>query len=139
MNVSKLDEGLAVRIFDCLHRQMLQFMNVCSSGDEHHFMFIYHMDGASNPYEFDVYPTGKCGKKRIEPTRFTDVFSKNPSLNSPEKMLRYIEAGILRLAKGAVPLYKCECRDTLPNYGTLFPLSRRVETNPTIDRPSPHK
>ncbi|MBA3535000.1 MAG: hypothetical protein H0T84_00050 [Tatlockia sp.] len=109
-----LDESLAVKIFDCLHEKILQFIGLNFDGDIHHFMLIKNMKGAALPYDIkDIYPTGKCGKQAVEATQVVKVFSKNASLHDAKDMLQYIETGILRLAKPTKHPYSKESTEAI--------------------------
>lgn len=95
-----LDEGLATKLFDCLHEKILQFIQLNYSSPTHHFLFIKEMQGAANPYDVkDIYPTGKCGKQTVKPSQIVKVFSKDASLKTAEQMLHHIELNILQLAR----------------------------------------
>ena len=104
-----IDEALAVQIFDCLHKKILQFIGLNFFGDTHHFMLIKNMNGATVPYDIkEIYPTGKCGKQEVQASQIVKVFSKNDRLRDKEEMLRYIETGILQLVRPTKHIYSKE-------------------------------
>jgi hypothetical protein len=94
-----IDQPLAVKIFDCLHERVLQFIGLNFDGDIHHFMLVKNMTRAAFPYDDDSYSTGKCGKQEVKASQILKVFSKNDSLKDAEDMLQLIETGVLQLAK----------------------------------------
>lgn len=128
-----LDEPLAVKIFDCLHEKILQFIGFNFYGDSHHFMLIQNMRGAAFPYDIkDIYPTGKSGKQDVEPSQIVKVFSKNDSLNDAQDMLQYIETGILQLAKPTKHKYSKESTEailTVLREIKLSPHDQQLELN----------
>lgn len=63
------------------------------------------MAGAPSPYDVkDIYPTGKCGKRTIDPKQIVCVFSKSKN----EAILREIESKVVLLFKPAT-----NCDDAL--------------------------
>ncbi len=108
MRLPCLDHSLAVKIFDCLSQKILKFIKLNFEGPNHHFMFIKNMSGLS-PYDIkEIYPTGKCGKREVEPRQILKIFSKNENLTEPEDILNYIEQSVLDLAKPPKHVYSQE-------------------------------
>ncbi len=118
-----LDTALAVKIFDILHDKMLQFMsdNFCDK-TPHHFMLIQGMQRADNPYDFDSYPTGKCGKRDVKPKQILEHFSKSESLATAERLLNAIENRIIALFK----------RYTPQDYKAILSVLREVKGNASL-------
>ncbi len=107
-NFITMDKSLAVRIFDCLHQKILEFISLNFEGPNHHFMLIKNMSGLT-PYDIkNIYPTGKCGKRDVEPKQILKAFSKNVNLTEPEEMLNHIEQGILDLSRPPKHIYSDE-------------------------------
>ncbi len=99
-----LDTALAVKIFDVLHDKMLQFISANDNDKTpHHFMLIQGMLRADNPYDFDSYPTGKCGKRDVKPKQILESFSKSETLATPELLLNAIENRVIALFKRYTP------------------------------------
>ncbi|HHF7375422.1 hypothetical protein [Legionella bozemanae] len=68
-------------------------------------MYLKNMAGAPSPYDVkDIYPTGKCGKRTIDPKQIVCVFSKSKN----EAILREIESKVVLLFKPAT-----NCDDAL--------------------------
>ena len=98
----ELDTPLAVCIFDILHERILQFVRQNFYGNPHYFMLLKDMHGATSPYDIkDIYPTGKCGKRKVEAKQIISSVSKSHSLNSPEAVVRRIEETILNINQPA--------------------------------------
>lgn len=93
-----LDEPLACKIFDLMHEKVFKFISQNFQGKCHHYMLIKNMSGAPSPYDVkDIYPTGKCGKRNIDPKQIVCVFSKSKNLFSPKVILREIESKVVHL------------------------------------------
>ena len=102
-----VDEELAVRIFDTLHKQLLISIEtaLCFKGDAHHFFIVKNMNRAQYPLDFPegkwqaYYGTGKCGKQEVSPDQIVGVISNNNQFNDPEEILALIETEMFRLSK----------------------------------------
>ncbi|WP_131780220.1 hypothetical protein [Legionella bozemanae] len=117
-----LDETLACKIFDLMHEKVLKFISLNFQSKCNHFMLIKNMAGAPSPYDVkDIYPTGKCGKRTIDPKQIVCVFSKSKNLSSPEAILREIESKIVLLFKPAT-----NCDDALST-GAILNVLREIK------------
>ncbi|MGM9452337.1 hypothetical protein ACTAZI_03280 [Legionella bozemanae] len=129
-----LDETLACKIFDLMHEKVLKFISLNFQSKCNHFMLIKNMSGAPSPYDVkDIYPTGKCGKRTIDPKQIVCVFSKSKNLSSPEALLREIESKVVHLFKPITNSYDAPSTRAILNVLREIKLSGD-ENNLTIEK-----
>ncbi|HHT0592201.1 TPA: hypothetical protein ACTXXA_002186 [Legionella anisa] len=128
-----LDEPLACKIFDLMHEKVFKFISQNFQGKCHHFMLIKNMSGAPSPYDVkDIYPTGKCGKRDIDPKQIVCVFSKSKNLSFPEAVLREIESKVVHLF---MPVHSYDAFSTKAILNVLREIKLKVdEKTLTIDK-----
>lgn len=105
----RIDNHLAITLFDILHQRILSFIKLNFNGSPHHFLLIKKMPGAESPYDIKpIYPTGKCGRKTVSSKHIVKTYSKSEVVKTPEDMLLSIEKSILTLSKPARHHYSNE-------------------------------